>query len=155
MRTPAFLKMTAAPVCGNLSRCPQEWPASPDCCLLVSTQLSNRRNPSFRLAVEARTEGEVWPSSVCLRADSPPHTCFQKMVRRLARDFLTDEGDRRFYADRYTCCPPPIFVPIITLLEVRSERNMTLKCQCVDDLCVRGLYGVRVNVWLDVILLQV
>ncbi|PVD38451.1 hypothetical protein C0Q70_01066 [Pomacea canaliculata] len=84
----------------------------------AASLLSNRRNPSFRLAVEARTEGEVWPSSVCLRADSPPHTCFQKMVRRLARDFLTDEGDRRFYADRYTCCPPPIFVPIITLLEV-------------------------------------
>ncbi|KAK7113068.1 hypothetical protein V1264_012426 [Littorina saxatilis] len=84
-------------------------------------QLSNRRNPSFRLAVESRVEGEVWTGSVVLRSAETrarPDTCFRRMVRRLAKDFLTDEADRRYYADRYTCCPPPLFVPIITLLEV-------------------------------------
>ncbi|KAK7113067.1 rhomboid-related protein 3-like [Littorina saxatilis] len=83
--------------------------------------LSNRRNPSFRLAVESRVEGEVWTGSVVLRSAETrarPDTCFRRMVRRLAKDFLTDEADRRYYADRYTCCPPPLFVPIITLLEV-------------------------------------
>nr|KAG5714618.1 hypothetical protein BaRGS_000106 [Batillaria attramentaria] len=97
--------------------------ASEPCRTTVSYQefvnlLSNRRNPSFRLAVESRVEGDMWTGSVCLRGEAGPPTCFQRMVRRLAKDFLIDEADRRYYADRYTCCPPPLFVPIITLLEV-------------------------------------
>ncbi|KAK7507413.1 hypothetical protein BaRGS_00001348, partial [Batillaria attramentaria] len=96
--------------------------ASEPCRTTVSYQefvnlLSNRRNPSFRLAVESRVEGDMWTGSVCLRGEAGPPTCFQRMVRRLAKDFLIDEADRRYYADRYTCCPPPLFVPIITLLE--------------------------------------
>ena len=65
-------------------------------------------------------EGDVWTGSVVLRGDSPGG-CFHKMVRRVATDFLTDEADRRYYADRYTCCPPPLFVPLITLLEVSGH----------------------------------
>ena len=67
-------------------------------------------------------EGEVWTGSVVLRTEARPDSCFRRMVRRLAKDFLTDEADRRYYADRYTCCPPPLFVPIITLLEVGVAR---------------------------------
>jgi rhomboid-related protein 1/2/3 len=44
------------------------------------------------------------------------------MVRRVAKDFLTDEADRRYYAESYHCCPPPLFVPLVTLLEV-GERE--------------------------------
>ncbi|UYV75293.1 RHBDL3 [Cordylochernes scorpioides] len=32
--------------------------------------------------------------------------------------FLPDERDRRYYADHYTCCPPPLFVILVTLLEL-------------------------------------
>ncbi|XP_076458117.1 rhomboid-related protein 2-like [Babylonia areolata] len=88
--------------------------------------LSNRRNPSFRLAVESRVEGEVWTGSVVLRSStgsgnglpSSRDTCFRRAVRRLARGYLTEEADRRFYAERYTCCPPPLLVPLILVLEV-------------------------------------
>lgn len=40
------------------------------------------------------------------------------MVRIVAEEFLTDERDRKYYADHYTCCPPPLFIIIITLVEV-------------------------------------
>lgn len=42
------------------------------------------------------------------------------MVRIVAEEFLTDERDRKYYADQYTCCPPPFFIIIITLVEVSA-----------------------------------
>ncbi|KAL8601507.1 hypothetical protein ACOMHN_000449 [Nucella lapillus] len=69
-------------------------------------------------------EGQVWTGSVILRSsggggdDSRPDTCFRRMVRRLAKSYLTEDGDRRFYTQRYTCFPPPVFMPLILVLEV-------------------------------------
>jgi hypothetical protein len=42
------------------------------------------------------------------------------MVRIIADEFLTEERDRKYYADHYTCCPPPLFILLITLIEVRK-----------------------------------
>lgn len=33
-------------------------------------------------------------------------------------EFLTEERDRKYYADHYRCCPPPLFIILITLVEV-------------------------------------
>ena len=44
-------------------------------------------------------------------------TCFRKMVRYIAKGYLPRESDRQYYADRYRCCPPPLFIPTITLAE--------------------------------------
>jgi hypothetical protein len=43
------------------------------------------------------------------------------MVRIIADEFLTEERDRKYYADHYTCCPPPLFILLITLIEVSSS----------------------------------
>ena len=40
------------------------------------------------------------------------------MVKAIANEFLTDERDRKYYADNYSCCPPPLFIIFITLVEV-------------------------------------
>lgn len=40
------------------------------------------------------------------------------MVRIIADEFLSEERDRKLYADQYTCCPPPLFILCITLIEV-------------------------------------
>ncbi|KYQ51155.1 Rhomboid-related protein 3 [Trachymyrmex zeteki] len=42
------------------------------------------------------------------------------MVRMIGDEFLTEERDRKYYADHYTCCPPPLFIILITLVEVTS-----------------------------------
>lgn len=55
------------------------------------------------------------------------------MVRAVADEFLTDERDRKYYADNYSCCPPPFFIIIITLVEVSSYLNVRqAKRQCLD-----------------------
>lgn len=33
-------------------------------------------------------------------------------------EVLPEERDRKYYADNYSCCPPPIFVIFVTLVEV-------------------------------------
>ncbi|KAG5344824.1 RHBL3 protein, partial [Acromyrmex charruanus] len=42
------------------------------------------------------------------------------MVRMIGDEFLTEERDRKYYADHYTCCPPPLFIILITLVERAS-----------------------------------
>jgi rhomboid-related protein 1/2/3 len=46
------------------------------------------------------------------------HVSAFRMVRMIGDEFLTEERDRKFYADHYTCCPPPLFIILITLVEV-------------------------------------
>ena len=43
------------------------------------------------------------------------------MVKVIADEFLTDERERKYYADRYSCCPPPLFIIFITLVEVGTS----------------------------------
>ena len=56
------------------------------------------------------------------------------MVKVIADEFLTDERERKYYADRYSCCPPPLFIIFITLVEVSlpdSIFNYLLRIDCV------------------------
>ncbi|XP_045213221.2 rhomboid-related protein 3-like isoform X1 [Mercenaria mercenaria] len=85
--------------------------------------MSNRRTSSFRLAVENEGRVPLVPIDHYQYPYNPeqqpvPNTLFKVMVKRVAREYLTDDLDRQYYADNYTCCPPPLFVPIITFVEV-------------------------------------
>jgi rhomboid-related protein 1/2/3 len=85
--------------------------------------MSNRRTSSFRLAVENEGRVPLVPIDHYQYPYNPnqqpvPNTLFRAMVKRIAREFLTDDLDRQYYADNYACCPPPLFVPIITFVEV-------------------------------------
>ena len=109
---------------------------SPDClslmCFYINEallllQMSNKRSRSFKIAVHCK-DREVWSETDYNVGGFRPcrnSTCFQKMVRKVAKEFLVDERDRLYYADNYTCCPPPIFVPIVTLVEVSSSNFST------------------------------
>lgn len=53
-------------------------------------------------------------------------------------EFLTEERDRKYYADHYTCCPPPLFIILITLVEVSENeviflRIMSARCYVADN----------------------
>lgn len=52
-----------------------------------------------------------------------------KMVKQIAEEFLPDPVDRKYYADQYRCCPPPLFILLITLVEV----SKFLKSYCQDN----------------------
>ena len=43
-----------------------------------------------------------------------------RMVRLIADEFLTQERDRKYYADHYRCWPPPLFIIAVTLVQVRQ-----------------------------------
>ncbi|WAQ95848.1 RHBL3-like protein [Mya arenaria] len=86
--------------------------------------MSNRRNASFRLAVEHAGPQCLVPLSRnnfryhSIERSRTSHKLFRTMVKKVAREFLTDDLDRQYYADNYTCCPPPLFVPLITFVEI-------------------------------------
>lgn len=45
------------------------------------------------------------------------------MVRLIADEFLTEERDRKYYADHYKCWPPPLFVIAVTLIQVSADNS--------------------------------
>ncbi|XP_046449667.1 rhomboid-related protein 2-like [Daphnia pulex] len=78
--------------------------------------MSGKRSRSFKCAVHHRDR------QVCSENDFhlllQPPTLFQRMVKVIADEFLTDDRERKYYADRYSCCPPPLFIIFITLVEL-------------------------------------
>ncbi|XP_076326448.1 rhomboid-related protein 3-like [Tachypleus tridentatus] len=78
--------------------------------------MSGKRTRSFKIAVHHR-DREVW-SENDFHLLARELGLFYRMVRAIAHEFLSDERDRKYYADHYTCCPPPLFILIITLIEL-------------------------------------
>ncbi|XP_062575864.1 protein rhomboid-like isoform X1 [Saccostrea cucullata] len=77
--------------------------------------IMNAESPCSSHETDQGSTTYLRPRLLRRRRKSP---CFQMMVRYVAKGFLTKESDRQYYADRYTCCPPPWFIPVITLAEI-------------------------------------
>jgi rhomboid-related protein 1/2/3 len=78
--------------------------------------MTGKRSRSFKCAVHHRDREVSSENDFHLLLVEPP--LFRRMVNIVADEFLTDERDRKYYADHYTCCPPPLFIIIITLVEL-------------------------------------
>lgn len=78
--------------------------------------MSGKRRRSFKCAVHQR-DREVSSENDFHIIVKEPHL-FGRMVHLIAAEFLTDERDRKYYADHYTCCPPPLFIILITFIEL-------------------------------------
>lgn len=50
------------------------------------------------------------------------------MVHVIAMEVLPEERDRKYYADSYSCCPPPLFILLITIIEVRFYQVICIAC---------------------------
>lgn len=55
-----------------------------------------------------------------------------RMVHVIAMEVLPEERDRKYYADSYSCCPPPLFILLITIIEVRFYLNFAHHSQLLD-----------------------
>jgi hypothetical protein len=102
--------------------------------------MSGKRTRSFKCAVHQRDREISSENDFHILFKSPP--LFQRMVHAIAIEVLPDERDRKYYADNYSCCPPPVFVIFVTLIEVSSvyttvlillswesfEENRNVKC---------------------------
>jgi len=49
-----------------------------------------------------------------------------RRIRRLVEDEVRDEDAVKYYTDEYSCCPPPLFIIIISAIEV---------CVCLFAFC--------------------
>jgi hypothetical protein len=81
--------------------------------------MTGKRSRSFKCAVHHR-DREVWSGSDyhLLPLFGTPDSKVKSMARLIANEFLTDERDRKYYADYYKCLPPPLFIISVTLIEV-------------------------------------
>ncbi|XP_023037291.1 protein rhomboid isoform X2 [Drosophila willistoni] len=78
--------------------------------------MSGKRTRSFKCAVHHRDREVCSENDFQLVLSEPP--LFRKMVHAVAMEVLPEERDRKYYADRYTCCPPPFFIIMVTMIEL-------------------------------------
>uniref|UniRef100_A0A023F9H9 rhomboid protease n=2 Tax=Triatominae TaxID=70999 RepID=A0A023F9H9_TRIIF len=78
--------------------------------------MSGKRRRSFKCAVHHLDREVSSENDFHIILKEPP--IFDRMVQIIADEFLTEERDRKYYADHYTCCPPPLFILFITLVEL-------------------------------------
>ncbi|KAL7643974.1 UNVERIFIED_CONTAM: hypothetical protein RMT77_005987 [Armadillidium vulgare] len=78
--------------------------------------MSGKRSRSFKCAVHQRDREVTSENDFHLLIKQP--TLFHRMVRLIADEFLTEERDRKYYADHYRCWPPPFFIVLVTLLQL-------------------------------------
>ncbi|XP_055377175.1 protein rhomboid [Condylostylus longicornis] len=93
--------------------------------------MSGKRTRSFKCAVHHRDREISSENDFHLILEEPPF--FKKMVKTIAFEILPDERDRRYYADKYSCCPPPIFIILITLIELGFFIYHTLTSEYTTD----------------------
>ncbi|KAG8326833.1 Rhomboid- protein 3 [Homalodisca vitripennis] len=88
--------------------------------LFYSTdEMSGKRSRSFKCAVHHRDREVSSENDFHVLLEEPP--LFRRMVQIIADEFLTEERDRKYYADNYTCYPPPFFILFITVVEVSDH----------------------------------
>ncbi|KPU77726.1 uncharacterized protein Dana_GF27773 [Drosophila ananassae] len=78
--------------------------------------MSGKRTRSFKCAVHHRDREVCSENDFQLVLHEPP--LFRKMVHAVAMEILPEERDRKYYADRYTCFPPPFFIILVTIVEL-------------------------------------
>uniref|UniRef100_A0A1A9V405 Rhomboid-like protein n=1 Tax=Glossina austeni TaxID=7395 RepID=A0A1A9V405_GLOAU len=81
--------------------------------------MSGKRTRSFKCAVHHRDREVCSENDFHLILEEPP--LFQRMLQVIALELLPDKRDRKYYADRYTCCPPPWFIVFITVIEIAGN----------------------------------
>lgn len=80
--------------------------------------MSGKRSRSFKCAVHHRDREVCSENDFHLVLEEPPF--FKKMIHVVAMEILPEERDRKYYADRYSCCPPPLFIILMTIIEVNK-----------------------------------
>ncbi|XP_021951173.1 rhomboid-related protein 2 isoform X2 [Folsomia candida] len=92
--------------------------------------MSGKRSRSFKCAVHHR-DREV-SSENDFHILKPPPAPLTRMARLIADEFLTEERDRKYYADHYRCLPPPLFIIFVTLIELGFFTYYSLSSDSAD-----------------------
>lgn len=97
------------------------------CTSLSLSQLSSKRSSSFRRAIAngRRTlQREILLDEMGLGV-------YKRFMRYVAYEILPCETDRRWYFHQSRLCPPPVFMAIITIVQV----HLTELCVALSSFC--------------------
>lgn len=91
----------------------------------IGSIYSNYQNPHHHHHYHNHNGSSIPEPTILVSKDGnekrPLPKVFNKMIRTVARHFLDDDGDRKYYSNMYSCMPPPFFILTITLIEVFIE----------------------------------
>ena len=83
--------------------------------------MSDKRSLSFSIAIRSRfEEGEDDPDggNCYQKVNGRNMTYRQRFLKMVADEILTNETDRQFFRCNFTWCLPPIFIFLVTWIEV-------------------------------------
>lgn len=81
-------------------------------------QMSSKRSSSFRRAIA--NGRRTLQREILL--DETGLGLYKRFVRYVAYEILPCETDRRWYFHQNRLCPPPVFIAIVTIVQVRLRR---------------------------------
>lgn len=85
----------------------------------LSLQMSSKRSSSFRRAIA--NGRRTLQREILL--DETGLGLYKRFVRYVAYEILPCETDRRWYFHQNRLCPPPVFIAVVTIVQVRSSRS--------------------------------
>jgi hypothetical protein len=56
------------------------------------------------------------------------------MVHVVEIEMLPEEREKKYHADNYKCCPPPMFVILVTIVEVSAQKNQKILFSVLHNL---------------------
>lgn len=80
-------------------------------------QMSSKRSSSFRRAIA--NGRRTLQREILL--DETGLGLYKRFVRYVAYEILPCETDRRWYFHQNRLCPPPVFIAVVTIIQVRSS----------------------------------
>lgn len=79
--------------------------------------MSSKRSSSFRRAIA--NGRRTLQREILL--DETGLGLYKRFVRYVAYEILPCETDRRWYFHQNRLCPPPVFIAVVTIIQVRSS----------------------------------
>lgn len=102
------------PVCCELSLLGRAPETNLLCSSFPSSQMSSKRSSSFRRAIA--NGRRTLQREILL--DETGLGLYKRFVRYVAYEILPCETDRRWYFHQNRLCPPPVFIAIVTIVQV-------------------------------------
>lgn len=86
--------------------------------------MSSKRSSSFRRAIA--NGRRTLQREILL--DETGLGLYKRFVRYVAYEILPCETDRRWYFHQNRLCPPPVFIAVVTIVQVDPTQRVTIKC---------------------------
>lgn len=126
-----LLKALIATSC-SVSLRPRPLEAQPVILFLPPIQMSSKRSSSFRRAIA--NGRRTLQREILL--DETGLGLYKRFVRYVAYEILPCETDRRWYFHQNRLCPPPVFIAVVTVVQVSVGQPGSSESRMARLLCI-------------------